>query len=279
MASKDEGAPALPAVSSAEGSAAAENHPAESGQAQSNPVVEVEPLAQVTSWKDFDPQVEFDKAYRLVRPPVGAIVADPKMSVIYNHTEKELEKLVVCRKEHPSGLYEYHISGIFPVSAKTVFEAQSDLAYRQTWDEYMKSFEVLAAEGNMEFIRWVVAFPWPFHAREYILRRWKGYNKNADGGACYAFVGKIFEDDLKEVPRSTKKHTLVEQWETLQVYQAHSENSCKFYIKTFADPKMRIPKTIINWFAKTGIPKFQQKNGRERTPACRLRCTPSGFAR
>ena len=115
MASKDEGAPALPAVSSAEGSAAAENHPAESGQAQSNPVVEVEPLAQVTSWKDFDPQVEFDKAYRLVRPPVGAIVADPKMSVIYNHTEKELEKLVVCRKEHPSGLYEYHISGIFPV--------------------------------------------------------------------------------------------------------------------------------------------------------------------
>lgn len=38
-----------------------------------------------------------------------------------------------------------------------------------------------------------------------------------EGGTCFAFVGKIFEDDLKEVSRSTKKHTLVEQWETLQV--------------------------------------------------------------
>ena len=65
----------------------------------------------------------------------------------------------------------------------------------------MKSFEVLAAEGNMEFIRWVVAFPWPFHAREYILRRWKGYNKNADGSFSDAplFMHQRLEPQLSPV--------------------------------------------------------------------------------
>ena len=114
------------------------------------------------------------------------------------------------------------------LQASNVFKAQTDLEYRNTWDEYMKSFEVwrrtgddrvfsvvgvgenqwmdqrllvfaqctarrcndgacvlvfaicvcarthtrtqlLAQEGDMDFIRWVVAFPWPFHAREYVL--------------------------------------------------------------------------------------------------------------
>ena len=66
-------------------------------------------------WGDFDPAEQFAKAYELVGPPVGALAADPTMEMIFNKITNDHEQLVVCRKQHESGLYEYHISGVFPV--------------------------------------------------------------------------------------------------------------------------------------------------------------------
>ena len=66
--------------------------------------------------KEFNPADQFAKAFKLLDTPEEIVLQDPDIEVVYDKTRSPTDRILLCRKSHPSGLYEYHIRGVLPVS-------------------------------------------------------------------------------------------------------------------------------------------------------------------
>lgn len=73
-------------------------------------------LFKKTPLADYNPEQVFQEALKLVNLPFEAAVQDEEAEVIYNKTIDDENKLIISRKAHSSGLYEYHVCGVFPAS-------------------------------------------------------------------------------------------------------------------------------------------------------------------
>ncbi|CAL1541798.1 unnamed protein product [Lymnaea stagnalis] len=151
-----------------------------------------------------------------------------------------------------SGLYQYKVYGeLADVLPETCAEVYMDLEYRKQWDTYAKVLEVKECEGR-NLVYWEVNFPFPLWNRDYIYgREFRIMDK--DGSKVWIVLAKSLE-----TPTVPEKSGIVRVDDYLQsaVLCSNGKNGTKAFMQYYDNPKGNIPKWLINWAAKTGVPQF-----------------------
>lgn len=165
----------------------------------------------------------------------------------------ENEKYVVFRRKIKGGIYEYRIQATFPdISAHKLFQTQVDGGYRKLWDEYVLSLDVVDSDHQTctDLVHWVTKCPYPFSTREYIyLRRQK-----VDVDNKYMVLYSKATDNT-DIPKD-KKVERVDTYVSKLIIKAHDEfhkNGCDFLLTYYDDPKMMLPRSVLDLAASRGI--------------------------
>lgn len=195
------------------------------------------------------------------------------------------------------GLFAYVILGELDLTAEQLVAVNVDLDYRNTWDEFAKTLKTIeTVDKSTSVVYWRVAYPWPMSHRDYVYQRLfqeisedelcellpdgelrekllklvKNKNNNVashgDGGGqrkWYIQASRPCEhanDPAKEL-KSKDRPVRVDPFTSITVItQSESgPDKCQFFSYLYENPGGAIPKTVINWFAKTAMPKGIQQ--------------------
>ncbi|CAK8678920.1 phosphatidylcholine transfer protein-like [Clavelina lepadiformis] len=156
-----------------------------------------------------------------------------------------------------SKLYEYKVFGITNMDADKCALVYMDIAYRKTWDSYVKELTYLR-KGDPEVIYWEVAYPWPMSNRDYVyLRQAKTMIKNEKN--VYAILGRSAKPgELEERETVDPKRGVIRVDDYLQsmVIADNGKGTSRIYMHYYDNPKGHIPAVVVNWAAKTGVASF-----------------------
>jgi len=164
------------------------------------------------------------------------------------------EKCLVFRKQLENGIYEYRVQAtFFDISANHLFKTQIDGEYRKKWDEYIVDFKVVDRDdySNTELIHWVTKCPYPFATREYIYLRRQKIDEEKRMMVLYQ---QATDETNIPVDQSIQR---VETYLSKIIIKPHQEdfnvNGCDFVLTYFDDPKMMLPRRILDMAASKGI--------------------------
>ncbi|KAK3106166.1 hypothetical protein FSP39_014092 [Pinctada imbricata] len=151
-----------------------------------------------------------------------------------------------------SGLYQYKIYGtLSDVTPDVCAEVYMDLEYRKVWDSYVKELYEKDMDGQ-KVIYWNVNFPFPLWNRDYVylreLREMEQYGKR-----IWAVLAKSIE--CSSFPEKSGV-VRVDDYITYCALTTDGKGGSKAFMKYYDNPKGMIPKWLINWGAKTGVPQF-----------------------
>nr|CAB3266810.1 phosphatidylcholine transfer protein-like [Phallusia mammillata] len=195
----------------------------------------------------------------------------------------------------PSGLYEYKVIGVANIKAETCAEVYMDIAYRKTWDSYVKELTYIS-KANPTVIYWEVDYPWPMSNRDYVFLRemdvctdgdkkvWTILGRSAKANElsqrkvfhCLYFFLRCFITDKFYVNvtnlcfSSAKANELsqrqqvdekkgvirVRDYEQSMVIRENQNGTSQIFMHYYDDPRGMIPTMVVNWAAKTGVPGF-----------------------
>ncbi|CAG5128286.1 unnamed protein product [Candidula unifasciata] len=151
-----------------------------------------------------------------------------------------------------SGLYQYKLYGnLDDILPDVCAQVYMDLEYRKQWDTYAKELEIRECEGR-NLIYWEVNFPFPLWNRDYVYgRECKVMDKN--GQKVWVILAKSVSS-----PSIPERSGIVRVDDYLQSVALWSDgkSGTKAFMKYYDNPKGNIPKWLINWAAKTGVPQF-----------------------
>ncbi|KAI8080285.1 uncharacterized protein B0P05DRAFT_586920 [Gilbertella persicaria] len=149
------------------------------------------------------------------------------------------------------GLYRYRSIGIWDdIRPDTLAKVYLDLDYRKQWDKNMESYTLFDFEDEIA-THFHMKYPWPLAHRDY----------------TYIIENRIVIRDDKEyqviLGQSLPLDCYPEQKNVIRIdsYEQHicitsHYNGCCVLMDYFEDPKGNIPKSVVNWAAKTGVPTF-----------------------
>ncbi|BFZ10391.1 hypothetical protein BsWGS_13430 [Bradybaena similaris] len=151
-----------------------------------------------------------------------------------------------------SGLYQYQVYGsLDDVLPEICAQVYMDLQYRKEWDTYAKELEIRECEGR-HLIYWEVNFPFPLWNRDYVYgREYRVMDKN--GQRVWCILAKSVTS-----PSIHEQSGIIRVDDYLQSVALWSDgkSGTKVFMKYYDNPKGNIPKWLINWAAKTGVPQF-----------------------
>ncbi|XP_028393738.1 phosphatidylcholine transfer protein-like [Dendronephthya gigantea] len=157
--------------------------------------------------------------------------------------------------DQASGLYSYKMYGTLECPPETCYQVYIDLEYRKKWDDYVKELYEFTEEENGSTVRgiyWNVNFPFPLSNRDYTFVR-DSRKLEVDGVQTYAVLGKSHPfSSRKEVSGVVR----VSDFTQSLVLQPDEKGNTKAYMYYFDNPGGMIPTWLINWAAKTGVPRF-----------------------
>ncbi|XP_002740848.1 phosphatidylcholine transfer protein-like [Saccoglossus kowalevskii] len=151
-----------------------------------------------------------------------------------------------------SGLYEYKIFGLLKgVSPETCRQVYVDLEYRKEWDGYVKELREIN-EGDKNGVYWQVNFPFPMSNRDYVfMRECREFDIDTRKITVVLGQSQLFasEPELSGVIR-------VDDFCQSLALESDGDDGTKAFMYYYDNPKGMIPTWLINWGAKTGVPKF-----------------------
>ncbi|KAG5877918.1 hypothetical protein JTB14_020957 [Gonioctena quinquepunctata] len=170
----------------------------------------------------------------------------------------EKQDLIVWRRQHPSGQYEFKMFGSYnDVSAEDFLNVQIDSDYRRKWDKTAVVLEVAETDrtpnSNSDILYWEMLWPRLFVNRDYV------YNRRylVDNESKTIFI----------VSRSTEHPNFPKNPEK---YRIEDYQSCMI-IRPYEDMK----KPVTTWVATRAMPDFLDRL-REATKNYRTYCLTEG---
>lgn len=97
----------------------------------------------------------------LINCPEAIVANDPTYSEFISIDNGPDDQIRVWRKPHPSGVNEYLVVGVAPVSARTMYQVLLDLEYHTKWDSHchelrtVKKFPVEDPHTTHDLNYWV----------------------------------------------------------------------------------------------------------------------------
>ncbi|ELU03520.1 hypothetical protein CAPTEDRAFT_116953, partial [Capitella teleta] len=155
-----------------------------------------------------------------------------------------------------TGLYAYKTYGdMKTVPPKTAAEVYMDYEYRKEWDSYVKELQLLSKEGETEQLYWQVNFPFPLWNRDYTFVRELRQFDLEDGRHVWVILAKGVDGMKPEEKGVVRVNGYIQS----MALTCNGQGGTKAYMKYFDNPGGNIPTWLINWGAKTGVPKFLEQ--------------------
>lgn len=152
-----------------------------------------------------------------------------------------------------TGLYSYKVYGeLIGITPEICSKVFTDLEYRKTWDDYVKELRTIK-ENEISGIYWQVKFPFPLYNREYIFVH-KGRELDVNDRHVYVFLNKVH--NFSSVPPPSSSIIRVSEYSQSLAITSNGKGGSKAVMHYYDNPGGMIPTWLINWAAKTGVPKF-----------------------
>jgi len=156
-----------------------------------------------------------------------------------------------------TGYYQWKVFGEIEYSSAVLRHVLMDLDYRKKWDSYVGSIEKIEENNNLEVIYWDVKYGIPFVSnRDYVYCR-EMKDIEQDNETYHVLLSKTYESE-KELVAPKKGKIRVNGFKQF-VAVIDTPKGCKMMMHSVDRPGGNIPKTVINWGAKTGIPNYLEK--------------------
>ncbi|XP_018567635.1 stAR-related lipid transfer protein 7, mitochondrial-like isoform X2 [Anoplophora glabripennis] len=192
----------------------------------------------------------------------------------------EQDDLIVWRRLHPSGQYEYKVYGSYnDVSAEDFLNVQIDTDYRRKWDVTAVALEVAESdpepESNSDIIYWEMLWPRLFVNRDYVFNR--RYFVDEENSTMY-IVSKSTEHP--NFPKYAEKYRIEDYWSCMVIkpYTETNKPGIEFSLTYFDNPGVNVPSSVTTWVSMRAMPDFLQRL-REATKKYRDYCKTEGVSR
>uniref|UniRef100_A0A3P9J467 Phosphatidylcholine transfer protein n=1 Tax=Oryzias latipes TaxID=8090 RepID=A0A3P9J467_ORYLA len=184
-----------------------------------------------SAWKELD-EPQLDGGWELFTESMGV--------QIHRLLDKE------------TGLYEYKVFGVLATcSAELCADVYMDLTYRKHWDKYAKELYEKDFDGETA-IYWEVKYPFPLSNRDYVYVR-ERRDLDVNGRKIWVILAR----SSPETACPEKSGVLrVNDYKQSVALESDGANGTRVFMNYFDNPGGMIPKWVINWAAKSGVPGF-----------------------
>ncbi|KAJ8254514.1 hypothetical protein COCON_G00211260 [Conger conger] len=151
-----------------------------------------------------------------------------------------------------TGLYTYKVVGVLTsCGPEQCVDVYMDLAYRKTWDSYVKELHERDYDGQ-KAIYWEVKYPVLLSNRDYVYMR-ERRDLDVDGRKIWVVLAQSCP--LSQCPE--KSGILrVQDYHQSVAFESDKTSGTRMFMNYFDNPGGMIPTWLINWAAKTGVPGF-----------------------
>uniref|UniRef100_A0A8C8DU91 Phosphatidylcholine transfer protein n=1 Tax=Oryzias sinensis TaxID=183150 RepID=A0A8C8DU91_9TELE len=151
-----------------------------------------------------------------------------------------------------TGLYEYKVFGVLATcSAELCADVYMDLTYRKHWDQYAKELYEKDFDGETA-IYWEVKYPFPLSNRDYVYVR-ERRDLDVNGRKIWVILAR----SSPETACPEKSGVLrVNDYKQSVALESDGANGTRVFMNYFNNTGGMIPKWVINWAAKSGVPGF-----------------------
>ncbi|GAA5808679.1 hypothetical protein MFLAVUS_002073 [Mucor flavus] len=157
------------------------------------------------------------------------------------------------RSDRNAHLFKYRaVGGWSNVHPATLAHVYLDLAFRKKWDKNMLSYHITQVQSGYTGYQFEMKYPWPLSNRDYAYAMETKMVQDGEGNTYQVILG----ESLEGFPEGKKGVIRIDTYMQNICIAADGDNGCTVFMDYFDDPKGGIPKSVINWAAKTGIPTF-----------------------
>lgn len=176
------------------------------------------------------------KAARLLDDPSSFPSDRSGLTRVLQTSNGDYDKLEMWSKPHVSGVKEYYVFGIAPVSAQTMYKVLLDNEYHTSWDEFCAELRTLAKFEPPEGVSdhslnyWIVRYPAPLRRRDYVYERMAQVSTDETGTPLYSFVTKAREyKDMPEVHRTIRVTDFTGTYVLKSYSTTDDTEACQFF--------------------------------------------------
>jgi hypothetical protein len=192
----------------------------------------------------------------------------------------EKNDLVVWRRLHSSGNYEYKVYGSYSdVSAEDFLNVQIDINYRRQWDTTAVALNVVETDpdpaSHSDIVYWEMLWPALFANRDYVFNR--RYLVDYKSKTLF-LVSKSTKHP--SCPKEQTKYRIEDYWSYMVIkpYTELNKPGIEFSLTYFDNPGVNIPASVTTWVAMKAMPDFLERL-REASRKYRKYCQDSGLCR
>jgi len=157
-----------------------------------------------------------------------------------------------------TGYFQWKVFGEIEYSQEILKKVLLDIDYRKTWDSYVGSIEKIEENNNLEIIYWDVKYGVPFVSnRDYVYCRELKEVEDEFGTKYSVLLSKTYESEKELVPEKKGKVRVTGFKQFVAIVD--TPKGCKMYMHSVDRPGGNIPKSLINWGAKKGIPNYLEQ--------------------
>lgn len=167
----------------------------------------------------------------------------------------ETPQIQIYRKPKEGGLYEYKMYAYLEnFGPEQIANAFMDNEYRLYWDKYITEiFDVEKHDVGPNVVYFNVDFPWPLGDRDYVYTREVRKIVGDDGNEYIVII--MHSVDQKKVPEKKGRIRIYDYHQSMSLTN-YKDHGTKVFIHYSDNPRGSIPKFLVNWAAKTGVPEF-----------------------
>ena len=194
---------------------------------------------------------------------------------------KNLDFTVYRRPAHDRNpnLFEYRsFGGWTDIKSDTLAHVYLDLEFRKKWDKNMQSHQYFMVEDEQQEKNshtgnhFEIKYPWPLSNRDYAYTIERKIVKESDGKQYQVILGESLPST--SFPERKGVIRIDTYMQNICITTGEDGKGCSVFMDYFDDPKAsilyiiyindinfhdkqgNIPKSVINWAAKTGVPAF-----------------------
>ncbi|XP_063911494.1 stAR-related lipid transfer protein 7, mitochondrial isoform X2 [Zophobas morio] len=173
----------------------------------------------------------------------------------------EKSDLVVWRRPHSSGNFEYKVYGSYTdVTAEDFLNVQIDVDYRRQWDNTAVMLNVVETDpdpaSNSDIVYWEMLWPTLFANRDYVFNR--RYLVDRKSKTLF-----IMSKSTKHAscPKDSTKYRIEDYWSIMVIkpYTELNKPGIEFSLTYFDNPGVNVPASITTWVAMKAMPDFLER--------------------
>lgn len=169
------------------------------------------------------------------------------------------DDLLVWRRPHPAGYFEYKVYGHYDdVSAEDFLNVQVDIEYRKFWDATAIRLELIEHDPESskhgDLIYWEMLWPRLFSNRDYVFQR--RFMVDSSSKSVILMNQSI---DHPHYPTKSDKYRIKDYWSYMVIKPLSSDfkkSGIEFGLTYYDNPGVNIPTPVMTWVAMRAMPDF-----------------------